>query len=66
MTIIYILLSILYIISCIGNYKLVSREPIVVQAYTESPNAIFITLVVCAIVWPIVDLINFTIAGLKK
>lgn len=66
MTILYVLLSIVYIISCIGNYKLVSREPTVVEAYKESPNLIFTILVICAIVWPVVDMINFTIAGLKK
>lgn len=66
MTILYVLLGILYTISCIGNYKLVSREPTVVQAYAESPNVVFVILVVCAILHPLVDMINYTIAGLKK
>lgn len=66
MTIIYILAAILYTISCIGNYKLVSREPTVVQAYAESPNVVFVILVVGAILWPLAELITFSIAGVKK
>lgn len=66
MTIITILILCSYLITCHGYFKLTLAEPAVQDCYNEHPKAVVVSLVILALLWPIVCLVVYFIHGLKK
>lgn len=63
---IYTILAILYIITCVGAYKSCSKEFVVVDAFNTDPKLAMFCLILFSVFWPIVGVINNIVAAVQK
>lgn len=64
--ILYTILAIMYIITCVGAYKSCSKEFVVVRALDTDPKLAMFCLVLFSVFWPIVGVINNTVEAFQK
>lgn len=63
---IYTILAILYLVTVVGNYKTLSKEPEVAKAFSTDPKLALFCLVGFAFFWPVVSLVNNFVAVFQK